>query len=144
MPLVRISFRDDTPAPLRFAVADGVHNALVAAIGIPPKDRFQILETHRAEDMIFDPDYLGIERRNVVFVQITLVRGRPAERKERLFQEIATELSAAGIRPEDIVITLTENDRADWSIGNGHAQLLDPELLTRHGISPTTPGAEEV
>jgi phenylpyruvate tautomerase PptA (4-oxalocrotonate tautomerase family) len=142
MPLTRISLREGTPAPLRRAIADGVHNALVTAVGIPPKDRFQIVESHRAEDMIFDPDYLGIERRDVVFLEITLVRGRPADRKQQLYRAIAAELTAVGIRPEDIVITLTENDRADWSIGNGHAQLLDPELLVRHGISPTTPGTE--
>ncbi|WP_067712738.1 tautomerase family protein [Nocardia yamanashiensis] len=142
MPLVRISLRDNLDPAHQRAIADAVHNALVTTIGIPPGDRFQVIEPRRPADLIFDPDYLGIERRDVIFLQITLVRGRPPELKQRLYRTIATELSAIGVRPEDIVITLTENDRADWSIGNGHAQLLDTELLARHGISPATPGAD--
>jgi phenylpyruvate tautomerase PptA (4-oxalocrotonate tautomerase family) len=69
---------------------------------------------------------MGIERRDVVFVQITLVAGRTDERKKRLYQEIVANLQAdAGVRREDVVITLTENNRIDWSIGNGVAQLVD-------------------
>ncbi|WP_193318177.1 tautomerase family protein [Nonomuraea phyllanthi] len=141
MPLTRITLREDTPAATRQAIADAVHDAMTTVIGIPPGDRFQIIERRSADELIFDPHYLGVDRHNVVFLQIALVRGRPDELKQRLYREIAQRLAAVGIRPEDLVITLVENDRADWSIGNGHAQLLDPELLARHGISAVTPGA---
>ncbi|MFI6041834.1 tautomerase family protein [Nocardia sp. NPDC051321] len=144
MPLTRITLREDTPQVTQRAIADGIHRAMVTAIGIPPDDRFQIIEPRRADELIFDSGYLGIDRRNVVYVQIAMVRGRPAERKQELYREIANELRAVGVRAADIVITVTENDRADWSIGNGQAQLLDAELLARHGISPITPGTEPV
>ncbi|PXX58698.1 tautomerase-like protein [Nocardia tenerifensis] len=142
MPLTRIALREDTPQAIQRAIADGIHRAMVNAIGIPPEDRFQIIEPRRADELIFDSGYLGVERRNVVYVQIAMVRGRPAERKQALYRAIADELGAAGVRAEDIVITVIENGREDWSIGNGHAQLLDAELLARHGISPVTPGTE--
>ncbi|WP_067824589.1 tautomerase family protein [Nocardia inohanensis] len=133
MPLVRISLRDDTTAETRRAIADGVHRALVSAIGIPQDDRFQIIEPRPADALIYAPQYLGIEHRNVVFVQIALVRGRSTELKQALYRAIADELEAAGVRREDVVITLTENGKEDWSIGNGVAQLLDTDLLERHG-----------
>jgi phenylpyruvate tautomerase PptA (4-oxalocrotonate tautomerase family) len=31
----------------------------------------------------------------------------------------------AGMRPQDVVIVMTENERSNWSIGNGEAQLLE-------------------
>ncbi|MFE0463786.1 tautomerase family protein [Kitasatospora sp. NPDC058965] len=125
MPLVRIDASTDrSPATLR-AVADGVHRALVEAIGIPADDRFQVLTTHPAAELIFDQQYLGIDRQDVVCVQITLVRGRTEQQKRELYRLIAAHLEAgAGIRPQDVLVTLTENDRADWSVGNGQAQLL--------------------
>jgi phenylpyruvate tautomerase PptA (4-oxalocrotonate tautomerase family) len=128
MPLVRISLRDTIAASTQRAIADGVHEALVSQIGIPRGDRFQIIEPRQADAFVYDREYLGIEHRDVVFVQIALVRGRSVERKQALYRAIADELAAVGVRREDVVITLTENGREDWSIGNGEAQLLDIEL----------------
>lgn len=126
MPVVRISAGPDRSVSALTAIAEGVHRALVTAIEIPEGDRFQIIHRHGENELIFDPEYMGVERRDVVFVQITLVAGRTDERKKRLYQEIVANLeSGAGVRREDVVITLTENDRVDWSIGNGVAQLVD-------------------
>jgi phenylpyruvate tautomerase PptA (4-oxalocrotonate tautomerase family) len=136
MPLVRITLRDDTPTATQQAIADGVHNAMVATIGIPAGDRLQIINQRPAGAIIADPDYLGVHRQNVVFVEITLVRGRSTEKKQALYRAIADELVNAGVRTEDVAVVLTENGRDDWSIGNGEAQLLDTELLKRHGWTP--------
>lgn len=124
MPLVRISVRPETPASFRHAIAEGVHRALVEVVGIPPDDRFQLISA--AEERIYDRSYGGISRSDdVVFVQITLVRGRPPEKKQALYRRIVENLSASpGVRPEDAVITLVENERIDWSVGNGEAQLV--------------------
>ncbi|MEY9871551.1 phenylpyruvate tautomerase PptA (4-oxalocrotonate tautomerase family) [Streptacidiphilus sp. MAP12-33] len=125
MPLVRIDARSDkSPETLR-AISGGVHRALVDAIGIPEDDRFQILTTHPAHELVFDGHYLGVERRDVVFVQITLVRGRDDAKKQDLYRRVVANLeSDAGIRPQDVVVTLTENERVDWSVGDGVAQLV--------------------
>ncbi|MFI1521034.1 tautomerase family protein [Kitasatospora cineracea] len=124
MPLVRIDLADSRPADLRRAIADGVHDALVAVVGIPAGDRFQLLTVHPADELVFDADHLGIRRLDVVYVQITLVAGRPRPLKVKLFRRIAANLAAVGVRPEDVHVTLTENTVEDWSVGNGEAQLL--------------------
>jgi phenylpyruvate tautomerase PptA (4-oxalocrotonate tautomerase family) len=140
MPLMRISLRADTPADTQRAIADGVHRALVDAIGTPHADRFQIIERLAADALIADPEYLGVRRQNVVFVHIVLARGRSAEKKAALFSGIAKELAKAGVRGEDVFVTLAENGRDDWSLGNGQQQLLDDALLRRHGWIPPSPG----
>jgi hypothetical protein len=58
--------------------------------------------------------------------------------KAALFAEIANQLAAAGVRSEDVFVTLTVNGRDDWSVGNGEQQLLDEELLRQHGWIPPT------
>jgi phenylpyruvate tautomerase PptA (4-oxalocrotonate tautomerase family) len=136
MPLVRITLRADLPARTQRDIADGVHTALVEAIGIPVADRFQIISTRPADALIFDPDYLGVARQDLVAVEITLVRGRSVALKKALFAGIATQLGKVGVRPADVLITLTEVGREDFSVGNGEAQLLDTELLARHGVTP--------
>jgi phenylpyruvate tautomerase PptA (4-oxalocrotonate tautomerase family) len=124
MPLVRISLREGKPETYRRALADGIHRAMVDAINVPPLDRFQVITEHPAESLIYDPAYLGIVRSDdVVFVQITLNAGRSTEQKRALYARMAELLQASpGLRPQDLLISLVEVSRENWSFGNGQAQ----------------------
>ncbi len=126
MPLVRIALREGTSPEYRRAIADGVHQAMIDAMAIPPDDRFQVISEYSAEDLIYDPQYLGIKRSDrVVFVQITLSAGRKPGQKRALYKRIAELLAKApGLRPEDVVINLVEVAWENWSFGNGVAQYM--------------------
>ena len=124
MPLVRISLREGKSEQYRRALGDAVHQAMVEAIDAPPQDRFQIITEHSANDLIYDPSYLGVERSdNIVIVQITLSAGRKPAQKRKLFQRTA-ELMAKnpGLRPQDLMINLVEVAWENWSFGNGESQ----------------------
>jgi len=97
---------------------------MVEAVGVPALDRFQVIAEHPPDRLIFDPEYLGIHRSpGVVFVQITLNAGRTLDQKRALFAAIARNLvAAAGVRSEDIVVSLVEVAKENWSFGNGVAQ----------------------
>lgn len=126
MPLVRIDLRRGrSPSDVQ-AIADGVHRALVHVVGIPEDDRFQVVTEHEPGSLHYDARYLGVARSDgFVLVQITLVRGRHPSLRQALYARIVAELAAApGVRPEDVMIVLVENDPVDWSVGNGEAQLL--------------------
>jgi phenylpyruvate tautomerase PptA (4-oxalocrotonate tautomerase family) len=138
VPLVRITLDAGRPEEQRRAIGDAVHEAMVAALGIPKGDHFQIIDAVPASSLIFDEEYLGASRQQVVFVQITLVRGRTVEQKKELYRRIAEHVSATGVRADDVFVQLTETGREDWSFGNGEAQALDTELLTRYGWTPPT------
>jgi 4-oxalocrotonate tautomerase len=126
MPLVRISLREGKSEPYRKALADGVHQAMVEAIEIPPPDRFQVITEHSGNDLIYDPTYLGVQRSDdIVMVQITLSAGRKPGQKRKLFQRMAEILAKdPGLRPQDLVINinLVETAWENWSFGNGEAQ----------------------
>ena len=124
MPLVRIAVPADTTPAWRRTVADGVHRALVDTVDVPIDDRFQLIEPRADEERIVDPNYLGVARSDrAVIVSITFRRGRSEAKKRALHRAVADNLAAApGIRREDVMIVLTENDSVDWSFGAGVAQ----------------------
>ena len=126
MPLVRIALREGTSPEYRRAIADGVHQAMIDAMAIPPDDRFEVISEYSAENLIYDPQYLGIKRSDrVVFVQITLSAGRKPGQKRALYKRMAELLAKSpGVRPEDVVINLVEVAWEDWSFGNGVAQYM--------------------
>ncbi|HYA97091.1 MAG TPA: tautomerase family protein [Methylomirabilota bacterium] len=124
MPLVRIDLRAGTSPEYRRAIADGVHQALVDSLAIPPDDRFQVVSEHAPENLMYDPQYLGIARSDkVVLVQITLSAGRKPAQKRALFRRIAELLARSpGVRPQDVVVNLVEVAWENWSFGNGESQ----------------------
>jgi 4-oxalocrotonate tautomerase len=124
MPLVRISLRQGKSEQYRKALADGVHQAMIEAIDAPPQDRFQVVTEHSANDLIYDPSYLGIDRSDdIVMVQITLSAGRKPPQKRKLFQRMCEILGKnPGLRPQDLMVSLVEVAWENWSFGNGEAQ----------------------
>ena len=123
MPLVRISHRAGVTDAYRQALSAGVQEAMATAVNVPADDRFHILTEH-ASGLIFDTQYLGIERSlEWVAIQITFRKGRTVEMKQALYRRIVENLAKdPGLRPQDVMICLVENDLADWSFGNGEAQ----------------------
>jgi 4-oxalocrotonate tautomerase len=124
MPLVRIDVLPGRSPEELSTIGDGVHRALVHAIGIPKDDRFQVITEHPPGALIFDSDYLGIARSpGIVFVQITMTVGRTLEQKKALHAAIAHNLAAdPGVRPADVFVNLLEVAKENWSFGNGVAQ----------------------
>jgi len=124
MPLVRISLREGTTPEYRKAIADGVHQAMIDAIAIPAKDRFQVISEYRPGNLIYDADYLDVKRSDqIVLVQITLSTGRKPGQKRALFKRMAELLAKSpGLRPEDLLVNLVEVSWENWTFGYGEAQ----------------------
>jgi 4-oxalocrotonate tautomerase len=122
MPLVRISLLRGKRPAYRRSLGDAIHRALVEAVDVPAKDRFQLITEHDEADFAYDAEYLGIARTgNLVIVQITLSAGRSLGKKRALYQRIADNLAALGVRREDVWINLVEVAKENWSFGNGLA-----------------------
>ena len=123
MPLVRIDLRHGKTAEYRRKVGEAVYRAMLETINMPERDRFQVISEHRAEGLIYDPSYLGINRSDdIIFIQITLNAGRTLEQKKALYARIAELLAKEpGVRPEDVLINLVECVKENWSFGNGIA-----------------------
>lgn len=123
MPLVRLSFSTGKSAAWRAAVSDAVQQAMVETIDVPPADRFHVMSEHAPGFLVVDPTYLDVARSDdPLIVQITFRAGRSDDKKRALYRR-TTELLAAdpGVRPQDVMIVLSENTLVDWSFGDGIA-----------------------
>ncbi|MBL0931496.1 MAG: tautomerase family protein, partial [Alphaproteobacteria bacterium] len=91
---------------------------------VPADDRFQVIGEHKQGRLIADPIYMNIARGpDFTLVQIFWSVGRSDDIKRGLYAAIARNLAAdPGLRPEDVMVTLSETNRIDWSFGHGIAQ----------------------
>src|ERR1700733_13191964 len=109
MPLVRIDVDASTPPEIRQTIGDIVYDAMTSTAKVPANDKFIIVSTHAAGDLIFPKEgYLGIQyTAGIVFIQITWNAGRTTEVKKALYRKIADDIHArAGVRKEDVWIRL--------------------------------------
>ena len=123
MPLVRIDLRKGKDSEYRQRVGQVVYDAM-RSVGVPENDRFQVIQEHDANGLVYDPDYLRIARTDdFISIQITWNEGRDMEQKRALYRAIADGLrNAVGLRQEDVFINLAEVKKENWSFGNGEAQ----------------------
>ncbi|HYV42536.1 MAG TPA: tautomerase family protein [Thermoanaerobaculia bacterium] len=121
MPLVRVSLRTGKSPSYLESIGEAVHRAMVETINVPADDRFQIFTEHSVEELVYDPDYLGVKRSDdLVVIQITLNAGRSLEQKRALYDAIARNLARGpGLRSEDVLVGLVEVPKENWSFGKG-------------------------
>lgn len=100
-----------------------MHEALVAQANVPADDRFAVIDEVEADRMIAHPTYARALRSNdVLFIEITLNAGRTVEIKKALYADIAARLGAAvDVRPDDVLVSLTEVTKENWSFAKGIA-----------------------
>ena len=125
MPLVRIDIDASTPAGIRQTIGDVVYDAMTSTAKVPINDKFIIVSTHAAGDLIFPQEgYLGIQyTAGIVFIQITWNTGRTTDVKKAFYRKVADEIhDKTGIRKQDVWISLVEVSPENWSFGNGEMQ----------------------
>lgn len=121
MPLVKIYATGKTILELR-AIGSAVHDALVATAKVPPDDRFQVLTRCDRDQIVTHPTYGGVERSDdALFIEITLNAGRTVEVKKALYASIAERLVPLGVCADDILVSLIEVTKENWSFGGGRA-----------------------
>ena len=116
---------------------DSAQAAMVEAFGTPERDRYQLVTEHSPGEMIIQDNGLGIERSDrVVVIHMISRHGRKTRsQKEKLYELTVRNLKRdCGLDPADLVISITENEDEDWSLGYGKAQFCNGELdpVTSH------------
>jgi phenylpyruvate tautomerase PptA (4-oxalocrotonate tautomerase family) len=124
MPLVRIDLLQGKPVQFRRRVGEIVYQTMMDTLNVPAKDNFHIITEHDQDSLVYDPEYLEIQRTGgIVIIQITLNEGRTVELKKAFYKQLAGRLHAElDIRMEDVFISLVEVKKENWSFGNGVAQ----------------------
>jgi phenylpyruvate tautomerase PptA (4-oxalocrotonate tautomerase family) len=121
MPFARIDLAQGKTPEYRATVANVVYEAIVGVLKAPDGDRFIVVNEHKPENLIYDPDFLGMKRSpDFILIQVTSTVGIVKEQKLAFYRQIADELtSKLGVRPDDVMINMVFVDREDWSFGKG-------------------------
>jgi 4-oxalocrotonate tautomerase len=123
MPLVRIDLAAGKPAAYRTAISDVVYEAITTVLKAPDHDRFMVISEHSRDNLVVDPDY---RTPDAVLIQVTLNEGRTVATKKDFYRAVADGLhDRIGLRREDVVISLVDVIKENWSFGNGEAQYAD-------------------
>ena len=129
MPLLYVDLVEGRSAPEVRALLDAIHDAVVEAFGVPERDRYQVVRTHPAHEIVTLDPGLGIDRSSRQVVLHVVSRRRPRELKQKFYELLASRLAdRCGLDPADLIVAVTENDDEDWSFGLGRAQFLTGEL----------------
>jgi 4-oxalocrotonate tautomerase len=95
---------------------DGIYEAMRETFDVPEDDRFMTIVEHDDTTFSFGRTYLGIVRSDdLVIVQITANKTRTMPHAERL-------ADSPGVRPQDVLVSVVEVSKENWSFGNGLAQ----------------------
>ncbi|MGF6774104.1 4-oxalocrotonate tautomerase [Paraburkholderia sp. GAS199] len=125
MPLVRINISQTASKEVVRTVSDVVYDAMITVANVPQHDKFQIITRHAADELVYPEEgYLGVTYSpQIVFIQVTWNAGRSTDTKKAFYQAVAEGIhTKAGIRKEDVWISLVDVAREDWSFGNGEMQ----------------------
>lgn len=98
---------------------------MTSVANVPTNDRFRIITRHGDDELVYPEEgYLGvIYSPGIVFVQVTWNSGRSVEVKKAFYRAVAGGIGdRAGIRVQDVLISLVDVAREDWSFGNGDMQ----------------------
>ncbi|ACY23377.1 4-oxalocrotonate tautomerase [Gordonia bronchialis DSM 43247] len=130
MPLVHIHVTEGRRSDdelRRFA--DVVQDVMLEHFAAPDRDRYQIITEHKPGRIILEDTGLGFDRTDDAVVIQIFQQGRTLDHKRAAFRALADRLeSETGLRPADLVISVSENTREDWSFGEGVAQFVDGSL----------------
>ena len=123
MPFVKLYLRRGKSPEYLKSVADAVHAALVAQANVPAGDRFQVIHELDDDALIAHPSYGGVTRSSgLIIIEITLNTGRTVDVKKSLYADIAARLNRdADVRPDDVLVSLVEVTKENWSFGGGRA-----------------------
>jgi hypothetical protein len=117
VPLIQVHLARETFDAHHEKIGHAIHDAQIAALGIPADDRFQIFQPHGPGELKFDRGYNDVDRRNLLVIRVIAVHMYPVATKRSFFQAVVDRLVPLGIRPEDVLISLTENGFEDWYAG---------------------------
>jgi hypothetical protein len=105
-------------------LSSAIQQGLIAALGIPPDDFFQIIHVLPRSQFRHTRSFLGLNYSDdLILLELTFIAGRPKEKRLGLLKALNDAVvAAAQISPDDLLITLHETPGENISFGRGLAQ----------------------
>lgn len=129
MPLIRFDLQEGRSDAELKTLLDTAHEVVLAAFGVPERDRYQVVTEHKPGRMVLLDTGLRFERSDRAILVQVFTSPRTTAMKEAFYKLLADRLGqACGLSPSDLMISFVTNTPEDWSFGFGRAQYLTGEL----------------
>ena len=125
MPLAKIHVVEGRYDEARMGkVSKAVQAALMNTLRVPPEDFYQLIFELPKTRFLHTPSFVGINYTDdLIILDVTFIQGRPRATRLALLKDINTRIAAAaGVSPDDMLITLYEVPGENISFGQGEAQ----------------------
>lgn len=118
MPTVQIDLRRELFLQKGTAISRAVHQGLQEGLDMSADDLFQVFRPHDEGELVFSPDFGGADRRDLVLLRITMVHMFPPDTKRAMLTALVRHLEAAGLRHDDLLVSVVEVGFDDWYAGS--------------------------
>ncbi|PYH48549.1 tautomerase family protein [Aspergillus saccharolyticus JOP 1030-1] len=129
MPLVSIHIIKGVRSPSEvLRLSKTVHQSLQDSFKTSSKDRLHVVIQHEPYELILEDNGLGFERTEKRVLICITQQGRTTMDKTALYETLAKNLEKeCGVQDTDLMISLTANEKSDWSFEKGRPQLLEEQ-----------------
>jgi 4-oxalocrotonate tautomerase len=116
MPFVTITLTEGRDRNFVKLLSEVIHTAMVETIVFPADVLFHKIHEVKKGQMIYQNEFRNIKRsEDMIFIECTIKTGRTADQKQAMYKRISDDLSSKmGVRGEDIIIVIRENQPEDW------------------------------
>ena len=125
MPLAKIHVVEGRYDQARIAeVSSAIQAALMSTLRVPAEDFYQLIFKLPESRFLHTPSFVGMHYTDdLIVLDVTFIQGRSTETRLALLKDINTRVAAAaGVSPDDMLITLYEVPGENISFGQGEAQ----------------------
>ena len=105
-------------------VSAALQAALMNTLRVPPEDFYQLIFELPKNRFLHTSSFVGMHYTDdLIILDLTFIQGRPKETRLALLKDINTRVAAAaGISPDDMLISFYELPGENISFGQGEAQ----------------------
>jgi hypothetical protein len=125
MPLAKIHIVEGRYDDARIGKISGaIQAALMNTLNVPADDFYQLIFEFPKKRFLHTPSFVGMHYTDdLIILDLTFIQGRSKQTRLALLKDINNRVTAAaGISPDDLMITLYEVPGENISFGQGEAQ----------------------
>lgn len=113
MPHVRVDLHE-SHRPRLPEYSEAILAGMVRGLEMPAFDLFQTFRLHQPGELFFNRTFPGVQRDDIVFIELVAQVGYTDEQKQAGMAAIADELEARGVKRDDLMFVFLEVHGAAW------------------------------
>lgn len=95
-------------------ISNAILRGMVTGFEMPADDLFQIFRLHEPGELVYSPTFPNQQRTDIIFVELVAQVGYSDEIKQRTMAAIVDEVSALGIKRDNLLLVHQEVHGAAW------------------------------